>query len=198
MKRSWLALIVLIPLGVDAQDVRLDAVLDGATRVSVQAVIDSAQQRGLPTEPLVQKALEGARKSAESTSIARAVAALSHRLELARTGLGAQATESELVAGASALYVGIPVSGIARLRTARPQGSLTTALVALTFFVQRGVTRDASLHMIESLVAASIDDTDLLRLQQSVDTDIRAGAAPASASEARVEALLLTRTGRVR
>jgi hypothetical protein len=198
MIRRLLLLTLLLPLGVHAQDVRLNAQLDSATRAAVQAVIDSAQQRGLPTEALVQKALEGARKGAQPVSITRAVSALAQRLASARTALGARASEAELVAGASALYVGIPTSGLSRLRQARPGGSLAMPLVVLTFFVQRGVTRAVSLQMIESLVAASVEDTDVLRLQHEIDSDIRAGAAPAAATETRVQALLLTRPGWIR
>ena len=59
-----------------AQDARLGAQLDEGTRVLVQAAVDSARAAGLPTEPLVDKALEGARKRADGTRITRAVTAL--------------------------------------------------------------------------------------------------------------------------
>ena len=42
-----------------AQDPRLDATLDPVTRREVAAVIEQARDRGLPDEPLVDKALEG-------------------------------------------------------------------------------------------------------------------------------------------
>ncbi|MEJ7810624.1 MAG: hypothetical protein WKG32_09480, partial [Gemmatimonadaceae bacterium] len=48
-----------------ASDARLDARLDPRTRASVAAVLDSARAAGLPTEPLVDKALEGASKRAD-------------------------------------------------------------------------------------------------------------------------------------
>lgn len=63
-------------------------------------------------------------------------------------------------------------------------------LVALTFFVRRGVEREASVRLVESLVRANVAQDELLRLQQMIDLDVRSGAAPEAASATRVEALL--------
>ena len=54
-----LGLLLRSPAAAAAQDPRLAARLDSATRAQVEAALASARGEGLPTEPLVQKALEG-------------------------------------------------------------------------------------------------------------------------------------------
>src|SRR5689334_22174703 len=96
-----------LPRGAGAQDMRLSSQLDPATAARVAAIVDRARAASLPTEPLIDKALEGARKRAPGARILDAVGALAARLDTSRIALGATATESELVAGASALQAGV-------------------------------------------------------------------------------------------
>src|SRR5260370_16293860 len=80
--------------------------LDPDTRARVSAVIDSARTAGLPTEPLIQRALEGALKGAGSDRIVAAVRRLAVGLGVARSALGSGASSAELEAGAAALPAG--------------------------------------------------------------------------------------------
>ena len=114
-----------------------------------------------------------------------------NRLETARAQLGNGATEAELVAAASALYVGIAPASLAHLRALRPHDSLAMPLIALAYFVKRGVAADASLRWVESMVSVNVAPDDVLKVQQLIDADVRAGAEARAASETRVEALLL-------
>src|SRR5439155_685078 len=66
-----------------AQDPRLGR-LDPGTRPLVAVAIDSARAAGLPTEPLVQRALEGATKGAPGPLIVSAVQRLAADLGRAR------------------------------------------------------------------------------------------------------------------
>src|SRR6184192_3744536 len=86
-------------------DPRLER-LDAEARPLVAGVIDSARAAGLPTEPLVQRALEGATKGAPDTLIVSAVRRLAADRGRARAALGASATPPELEAGAAALRAG--------------------------------------------------------------------------------------------
>src|SRR5205807_9664120 len=87
------------------QDPRLGR-LDAGARPLVAVVIDSARAADLPTEPLVQRALEGATKGAPGSLIVSAVQRLAADLGRARAALGAGATPPELEAGAAALRAG--------------------------------------------------------------------------------------------
>jgi hypothetical protein len=189
-------LLILLAAGllagpVTAQDTRLAGRIEAATLARITSLVEQAAARGLPTEPLVQKALEGASKGAAAAHIERAVRGLADRLEAARAQLGNAAPEAELVAAASALYVGVAPAALARLRALRPHDSLAMPLIALTFFVQRGVAVDASIRWVESMVSAKVAPDEMLKLQQMIESDVRAGAEARAASETRVEALLL-------
>ena len=56
-----------------ARDPRLETRLDPQTRAAVAAIVDSAKLVGLPVEPLIDKALEGASKRAPGARIISAV-----------------------------------------------------------------------------------------------------------------------------
>ena len=77
---------VLLCAQVAAQDPRLER-LDPDTRSAVVALMDSARGDGLPVEPLIQRALEGATKSAPGARIIAAVRRLTLDLGTARTAL---------------------------------------------------------------------------------------------------------------
>jgi len=95
---------VAIPVALSAQDTaRLGSRLDSATQTVVLRTVESARTRGLPVEPLVDKALEGATKRATGARIQAAVSALLRRLELARDALAPNPGPRDIAAGADAL-----------------------------------------------------------------------------------------------
>ena len=177
-----------------AQEARLDR-LDPRLQTRIATILSRAEDRNIPTEPLIQKALEGASKNASADVIERAVNGLAQRMHTARQHLGDDAQAAELVAAASALFVGVPPTAFAKLKAANPKGTLAMPLVALTFLVQRGAGRDASVQWVESLIRSNIESGEYMKLQQRIDDDLRAGASVNAAAATRVEALLVTRRG---
>src|SRR5215467_2754303 len=83
-----LAAALLGTRAVQAQDPRLLHRLDTATLGAIGVLMDSARADGLPIEPLVQRALEGAAKHAEPDRIVGAVRRLAGELGVARAALG--------------------------------------------------------------------------------------------------------------
>jgi len=156
--------------------------LDTAARSLVAVAIDSARAAGLPTEPLVQRALEGATKDAPGTLIVRAVQRLAADLGRARAALGASATSPELEAGAAALRAGAGPAVLAQLRRSRRQ-TITVPLAVLTDLVASGVPVDSAAAAVLAL-AASARDTDLIDFRRAVERDIALGAAPTAATAA--------------
>ena len=179
--------LVCAPAALHAQDPRLDARLDARTRDAVVALIDSAHAEGIPSEPLVQKALEGASKHADGPRILAAVHMLAGELGDARAALGASSTDAEVIAGASALHAGIAPAALARMRASRTHGSLTVALAVLSDLVARGVPGDTATTVISALTNAGAPDAELLQFQQGVERDIAKGATPAAALGVRAQ-----------
>lgn len=173
-----------------AQDSRLGAQLQEPTRSLVQATVDSARAAGLPAEPLIDKALEGARKRADGERIIRAVSALAGRLRASRSSLGAGATESDLVAGAAALQSGVTTDVLRQLRAARPVGALSVPLVVLSDLVTRGVPTDTAAAVVLLVAREGLGDDAFLTLQRDVQRDVMGGAAPASAAAVRTRGVL--------
>ena len=170
-----------------AQDARLDARLDARTREAVEVIIDSARSDGIPSEPLVQKALEGASKHADGARILTAVRMLARELGDARSALGPSSSDAEVIAGASALHAGIAPAALAKMRASRAHGSLTVALAVLSDLVARGVPGDTATTVISALTVAGAQDAELLQFQQGVERDIAKGATPAAALGVRAQ-----------
>ena len=180
------------PAVLRAQDARLDARLDAHTRDAVVTLIDSARAEGIPSEPLVQKALEGASKHADGPRILIAVRMLAGELGDARSALGPSSTDAEVIAGASALHAGIAPAALSRMRAARTHGSLTVALAVLSDLIARGVPGDTATTVISALTGAGAADAELLRFQQGVERDIAQGATPSAALGVRAQSAFPT------
>jgi hypothetical protein len=172
-------------------DARLSR-LDAQTRAEVSALVDRARGAGLPTEPLVDKALEGASKRANGSRIVVAVRALSQELLDARAALGPSATEAELVAGAGALHAGATTETLKRLRAARQAEPLTVPLAVMTDLVARGVPADVATDAILTFAQSGKTDADYITLRQNIEHDISAGAVPAIAASVRTRGLSTT------
>jgi len=166
-------------------DPRLER-LDATTRAAVAALVDSAGRALLPTEPLVQRALEGATKRASGELIVAAVRRFAVELGHARDALGSTASPAELSAGAAALRAGASPTVLARLRQARRE-PLTMPLAVLADLVASGVPVDSAAAAVLAL-AARARDADLVEFRRAVERDIALGAPPAAATAAAATA----------
>lgn len=173
------------PAALAAQgDARL-ARLEPSVGAAVRHLVDSARAAGLPTEPLVDKALEGASKHAPGARISEAVRGLLEDLGVAHGALGEGASEPELVAGAAALRAGLPPEGLGALRRARKDAALTVPLATLADLVARGVPVETAQDAVLRLARRGEPDQDFVELRQEVERDISAGVPPAAAASVR-------------
>jgi hypothetical protein len=185
-------LIVALAAGVSpaqSVDPRLEARLDARTRAGVSAIVDSARLVGLPTEPLILKALEGAAKRAPGPRIVSAVRDFATQLGTARKALGPNSSDDEIIGGASALRMGIPVRQLESLRGVRPGVRLTGAFNVLVNLVANEVPADTAVSVMTALVRAGASNEQLLAIGQDIETDIRAGKPAAAAASIRGQAL---------
>jgi len=195
--RLTLAILVL-GLGVTAraataQDPRLAARLLEPDRARVQALLDSAQTAGLPVEPLVDRALEGASKRATGDRIVAAVRRFRDELALARDALGTRASTAELTAGASALRAGAGPDDLRQLRELRAAQPVTVAAAVLADLVAVGVPADSATAAVLS-IATHVDDAEFLAFRRNVERDVAMGASPTAALVVRLSGLGAIRT----
>jgi hypothetical protein len=173
---------LLIAAQIAVQDPRLER-LDPETRSLVVTVVDSARAVGLPSEPLIQRALEGATKGAPGARIVAAVRRLATDLGTARTALGTRASAPELEAGVAALRAGATPQLLTQLRDVR-RPPLTMALSVLADLVASGVPADSASAVVLAL-APTARDADLVEFRRAVERDISLGAPPGGAAAVR-------------
>lgn len=186
MRAAAAALVFSLAAGASlaAQDARLAERLEPPVLAGVSRVVDSVRAVGLPTEPLVDKALEGASKRASGDRILTAVRGLAADLGAARAALGRRAGQSELIAGAAALRAGASRNDLSRLRSER-EGTLTVPLAVLANLMARGVPSDTASAVVISLAARGAPDAEFTELQREIERDIGTGASPAAAASVR-------------
>jgi hypothetical protein len=172
---------------VAAQEPRLEGRVPQPARQTVDALLDSARGQGLPTEPLVDRALEGASKGAAGDVIVAAVRRLMGELAIARTAMGSDAVAEELIAGASALRAGAEPDALVRLRRSRPGQPLTVAASVLTDLVAVGVPVETAVSAVLTLASAA-DDADYIAFRRNVERDVALGASPVAALGVRLDA----------
>ena len=193
MRRLSLSLLLTFAVGAtggaDAARAQGDdrlARLDPPTREAVLRLADSLRREGLPAEPVMDKAREGATKGAPPARIESAARALAGALGTARDALGRGSSSAELEAGAAALRAGASRDDLGRLRKARPKEPLTVPLATLAGLVAEGVPADVAADRVAALVERKAKDADVAALQRGgegngrgagVDAPVAAGAA---------------------
>lgn len=187
-----LALAAALPRPGVAQDPRLERLTPDA-RALVAPIIDSAGAAGLPAEPLVNRALEGASKGAAAPLIVTAVRRLAADLGRSRAVLGTAAGPAELTAAADALRAGASPEVLQRLRDALGSRRLAVPLGVTADLTSRGVPADTAATLVITL-ARSVEDAQLLALQREVERDIALGAPPLAAAAGRLGAEALGAT----
>ena len=163
MSRAALVVMCLLaaPAGLTAQagsQARLAGRLDAGTAAAVTRVIDSAAAAGVPSDPLIAKALEGASKHATGDRIVVAVRGLAADLASARRALGGSASEADVVAGASALRAGASTAVLTEIRAARGNTPLLVPLATLADLIAQGIPVDRAAATVLGLARAGSPD----------------------------------------
>ncbi len=180
-------LVALGPSAVSAQELRLVRHVPDAARMRVDSILDVARDAGLPTEPIVDRALEGAAKGAPPDLIVSAVTRLAGELRVAREAFGEMALSSELTVGASALRAGATRDDLVQLHTLRPGRPRTVAAALLADLVAVGVPAATAVAAVLAL-AREAGETEYVAFGRNVGRDIALGASPTAALGVRLQA----------
>jgi hypothetical protein len=171
---------------------RLERSLDAETYRAVVQLIERARARALPTDPLVDRALEGAMKRAPSARIHAAVSTLAQRLEVARGALAPSPTAADIAAGAGALGVGVPHQTLRTIRSVQPDRPVAVPLGVLTELVARRVPVEQAATLVVQLLRRGATPTQLVALGEDVRRDIAAGIEPGTAFDIRTRGVAST------
>jgi hypothetical protein len=185
---GWMAAMPWVAWSAPIDRHLLDRV-DPATADEVVKIAETARQQGVPYEPLLMTAVEGASKHAPPERIVAAVRERFAALSVAKEALGPESTPGEIAAGAGALMSGVSPDTLALLRKGRPKGSLLVPLVVLADLVTRKVPVETASAALLHASRIGARDADLLRLRSRVESDIQKGVSPAAAILSRLQGL---------
>lgn len=171
---------------------RLQRSLDAQTYRAVAGVFDSARARGIPVEPLVNRALQATLHRTPGPRVQAAVTKLADRLVIAKAALGAGSSDAEIAAGANALAVGVPSQTLAQIRSLSPGRPVTVPLGVLTELVARRVAVGAASQMVVALLRNGATPAQLVSLSDDVAHDVDAGIEPGAAFDIRTRGVLGT------
>lgn len=164
---------------------RARAGLDQASAARFDAALEQARAQGLPTESLVNKALEGVAKQVPP---ARIMAAVEQRLALlgrARAALAPGHGAAEISAVADAMQRGVSAEVVQRVRQqAGGEEPIAVAVHVVADLAERGVPVDVALDVLSAWRQRGAPASELPDLPAGVDRLVRQGMRPAQAGQA--------------
>lgn len=192
MMRVPLLLLLLLPQQTDGG--RLAGHVPPGALPGVHAIIVRATRDSLPTEPLVEKALEGAAKGASAELIVTAVGVEETRLRAARdllrrAGVGGPYGARELEAVSLALARGLPERIVGGVAAAVGDSVPGFALSAVADLAAHGFLPDSSAALIVAALKAGLSGHRLLDVAAAADREVQRGSTRMIAL-ARVRAIL--------
>src|SRR5438046_1393702 len=164
-----LTAVAALRLAAQAPDVaaRLTGRVPPAVVSAVAGIAASAADRGVPVEPLVQKAIEGGAKGKPADRVIAAVRALADQLAAAAAALGSGGqTDVDVVeGGAYALGAGLGVKQVQQLARAShpPYDAALTLRVAATL-AALGVPPKTTVDLLQGVISAGRPPSELLDL----------------------------------
>jgi len=188
MRRTVLAAAALLLMGVlpaAAQDTDPLARLDPNSRYQIESILDSAEAAGVPTRPILLKAIEGIQKHADARAIVNVVRKKFGFLKTAFAALG-PVDEDELNAAAGVIEAGGKPDQLGEFRRRQKGRSDLTAFAIWADFIGRGVPKDEAFTAITKLWRDGADDATFQGLWNNVSADILKGLNPGAALQNRI------------
>ena len=193
---SLLGLILVLaaaPAQAQSKLARVKAGLPAADARRLEQTIASAKAKGLPAEPLIDKALEGVAKGIAPSVIINAVRQRADLLARADGALRPYGPPSaaELTAGADVLQRGLSVDVVKRVRAGRREGEpIGVSLHTIADLVDRDVPANVALDLLNSWRHGRARTEDLQQMPGYVERLIRGGSSPSAAARSVGNAFL--------
>jgi hypothetical protein len=156
-------------------------------RALVGELAAAAAARGLPVDPLIEKAIEGSAKGVAAARVALALRAVFAQLDTSAAGLRAggrtNPDTSVVAAGGFAVTAGLRGSDIAELARARAADSaLIVGLRIAGTLAALGVPAPETVELVSATLQAGSPTIDLLSLPGRVQREVARGATAAQAA----------------
>ena len=175
-------LLAICSTGVSAQDVtaRLAGRVPPDVAALVRQLASSAAARGLPVEPLIQKAIEGSAKGVPPDRVAIALRGLVAQLDVAAAALqetGPARPDTDAIgAGAFALNAGLSGRQVTTLALAsRASNSVAATLRVASTLAAMGVPPAETVELVTQVIEAGGSRKDVLALPTQVMAGVSEG-----------------------
>jgi hypothetical protein len=192
VKKSLVALLFALavaPLSAQNVSARLEGRVPPQIATLVRQLATGAAARGLPIEPLIQKAIEGSAKGVPADRVAIAVRVLVAQLDVAVVALRqagpARPDTAAITAGAFALNAGLSPKQVTALAVvSRPPSSAAATLRVASTLAAMGVPAAQTVELVTQIIAAGGPATDVLGLPAQVMVGVShgRGVTPAQAA----------------
>lgn len=199
MRRRLLLALILVTAGPLAAQSgtpsRLAGRVPAAALPAIDSLIVAAVAESLPSEPLVQKALEGSAKGIPADRLVQGVRRGLLQLRQARILVGRAVPgepppEGHVAAVAAALARGLPPSIVERLLTAAPHEPPGSALHAAADLLAHGFNADSATDLLVAAHNKGLYGVRLLDVAVAADHELQRGGRTPSEALARVRARL--------
>ena len=195
MKRTTLLGMLLVfaaaPLQAQTGLQRAKAALPRDAARALERTVADARKRGLPTEPLVDKALEGVAKRVPPSVIINAVRQKADLLGRAHAALRPYGppTAADLTSAADVLQRGLSDDVVKKVRAGRRKGEpVGLSLHTVADLVDRKVPAPVALEVINSWRHRGGPSDQLREFPAQVEKLIRMGVSPSAAGRSVAEA----------
>jgi hypothetical protein len=154
----------------------------------VQELGSAAASRGLPVDPLIQKAIEGNAKAVPAERVANAIRMVLAQLDTSAAALRTAGVEShidtmEIAAGGFAINAGLGGRDIAELaRTGRPASEVIVGLRVAGTLAAMGVPPDETVKLVGTSLRMRQAPGELLTIPGRVQSEMARGATPEQAA----------------
>jgi len=182
--------LLALPLALLGQQQGIAQRLAGRVSPKVAALVEqlatAGAARGLPSDPLIQKAIEGGAKSIPDDRVAAAVRLVAMQLDIAAAALregGPVSDTLAITAGAFALTAGLSASDITALaRVGASAQALTVGLRVAGTLAALGVPSAEDIGLVSTTLRSGQPAESLLLLPANVQSAMANGITPAAAA----------------
>ncbi|HXG96721.1 MAG TPA: hypothetical protein VNJ06_06370 [Gemmatimonadales bacterium] len=184
------------PLTAQNGNPRLAGRVPAAALPAIDSIIATAVAESLPTEPLVQKALEGSAKNVPAARLVNGVRRgllqlRAARVIVARAVPGQSPPEGHVAAVSAALARGLPAPIVERLLTVAPNEAPGPALHAAADLIAHRFDPDSAADLLVDAHNKGLRDGRLLDVAVAADHELqRGGGRSPSEALAHVRAML--------